>query len=102
MFLCSKKGKEREDQQPPISFLGGVTAVQALSNNNNSTHSLANTMSRNGRSILRTTSNDIHHSEPSTPLKKRPNAHPYTRTWDIRGVKLDTYATQHDTSTIIV
>lgn len=66
-----KKGKEREDHQPAVSFLGGVSAAQALSNNN-STYTLPHTPSnRTGGNILRT-SLSIHRSAPSTPIKKRP------------------------------
>lgn len=71
MFFCSsfrqygKKGKEREaSQQPTVSFLGGLSAAQTLSNN-----STANSVTASNRKP----SSNIHHSEPSTPIKKRPN-----------------------------
>ena len=68
-FQYGKRGKEREDQQQPptISFLGGVSAAQALSHNTNSTH--ASTSNRSTKSIRRSNLN-IH---PSTLFKKRSN-----------------------------
>ncbi|KAF8798838.1 hypothetical protein BYT27DRAFT_7150271 [Phlegmacium glaucopus] len=68
-----KKGKEREDHQPAVSFLGGVSAAQALSNNGNPTHASANKTLNRSESVLRTSNNNIQHSIPSTTLKRRPN-----------------------------